>query len=45
MFDTSKPVLARCAELIADADCVLISAGAGMSVPAGINYHDQRKFC
>ncbi len=44
MLDTEKPVLAQCAELIADADRVLISAGAGMSVPAGINYHDQRKF-
>ena len=39
-----KSILKQSKDLIAEADSVLISAGAGMSVPAGINYHDTKLF-
>ncbi len=39
-----KSIIEKSRELIGAADAVLISAGAGLSVPAGINYHDTKKF-
>ncbi|MBT3367718.1 MAG: NAD-dependent protein deacetylase of SIR2 family [Nitrospina sp.] len=39
-----KSILKKCRNLVDAADSVLISAGAGMSVPAGINYYDTQKF-
>ena len=44
MASIEKSILKKCKELIDAADSVLISAGAGMSVPAGINYFDTQKF-
>ena len=44
MVKTDKSILKKCRELIDGADAVLIGAGAGMSVPAGINYLDTKKF-
>jgi NAD-dependent SIR2 family protein deacetylase len=36
--------LNRALELVKSADCILISAGAGMSVPAGNDYYDKVAF-
>lgn len=34
----------RCCELLSDCDCVLVGAGAGLSVDAGIDYMDTASF-
>jgi len=44
MVNIEKSILKKSRDLIDAADSVLISAGAGMSVPAGINYFDTQKF-
>ncbi len=36
--------LARAATILNEADAVLIAAGAGMSVPSGIDYNDTKSF-
>jgi len=44
MVNIEKSVLKKSKDLIDAADSVLIGAGAGMSVPAGINYYDTQLF-
>ena len=44
MVKIEKSILEKSKNLIDAADSVLIGAGAGLSVPAGINYHDTRLF-
>ena len=44
MYDIDKSILKKSSDIIDAAGSVLISAGAGMSVPAGINYFDTKKF-
>ena len=44
MANIDKSILKRIRALIVAADSVIISAGADMSVPAGINYFDTKKF-
>ena len=44
MVNIDKSILKKRRELIDATDSVLIGAGAGMSVPAGINYYDTQLF-
>jgi len=44
MQEQGESELSRAVELLTTADCVLISAGAGMSVPAGNDYYDTKAF-
>ena len=44
MVNIAKSILKKSSDLINAADSVLISAGAGLSVPAGINYYDIQLF-
>jgi hypothetical protein len=40
----NTPTYDEIAKMIADADAVLIGAGAGMSVSAGLDYNDKKTF-
>lgn len=44
MQQPTNTVLDRALAVAQNADCILIAAGAGMSVPAGNDYHDTEAF-
>ena len=44
MFSLNRTDIETCLEYLRDADCVLIGAGAGLSMDAGIDYTDQVSF-